>query len=286
MTEAQIMPTILEYEITPALTEDQVWSNDVAPALGDVAQNVFDIWQFAVTEMVNNAIDHSGGSKLTVRIHDEGEITKIVVKDNGVGIFRKIQAALNLIDERHAILELSKGKLTTDPEKHSGQGIFFTSRVMDKFAILSGSAYFSHNARRESDWIMENPDSEDGTVVIMRLHRGSSRTIKQVSDQFSSGEGADFTKTVVPVALAQYGRDKLVSRSQAKRILLRVDQFQTVIFDFTGVETIGQAFADQIFRVFARSHPHIQSFIMSANAEILQVVAAVAASEPNVHIAK
>jgi hypothetical protein len=70
------------------------------------------------------------------------------------------------------------------------------------------------------------------------------------------------------VKLAQYGEDKLISRSQAKRLVARVDQFKTVFFDFEGVETIGQAFADEIFRVFARSHPEIEVIAVKANPEV------------------
>ena len=91
----------------------------------------------------------------------------------------------------------------------------------------------------------------------MKLNNHSSRTCKAIFEQYTSGEDYGFTKTKVPVKLAQYGEDKLISRSQAKRLVARVDQFKTVYFDFEGVETIGQAFADEIFRVFAKSHPEI-----------------------------
>lgn len=46
----------------------------------------------------------------------------------------------------------------------------------------------------------------------------------------------------------------LDSRSQAKRLLARVDKFKKVIFDFDDVEPIGQAFADEVFCVFAKQH--------------------------------
>ncbi|MEW8623545.1 MAG: STAS-like domain-containing protein, partial [Candidatus Thiodiazotropha endolucinida] len=51
--------------------------------------------------------------------------------------------------------------------------------------------------------------------------------------------------------------EKLVSRSQAKRLLARIERFQYVIFDFEGVSAIGQAFADEIFRVYAQNHSDI-----------------------------
>ena len=56
-----------------------------------------------------------------------------------------------------------------------------------------------------------------------------------------------FNKTVVPVRLAQYGNDQLISRSQAKRVLARIDLFSTVLLDFEGVPAIGRAFADEVF---------------------------------------
>ena len=68
---------------------------------------------------------------------------------------------------------------------------------------------------------------------------------------------------MVPVRLALYEGERLVSRSQAKRILNRVERFRYVILDFEGVDTIGQAFADEVFRVFANRHPEIS--IMAAN---------------------
>ena len=114
-----------------------------------------EIWHYAFTEMVNNAIDHSGGSTIRVHIKRTAADTQIFVRDNGVGIFKKIQSALGLLDERHAILELSKGKLTTDPDRHTGQGIFFTSRMVDSFDLFSGGVYFNHEFGDDKDWIFE-----------------------------------------------------------------------------------------------------------------------------------
>lgn len=86
--------------------------------------------------MFNNAIDHSGGTAITVQINKTAISTEIIISDDGIGIFKKIQSEFDLLDERHAIFELSKGKLTTDPRNHSGEGIFFTSRMFDQFEIL------------------------------------------------------------------------------------------------------------------------------------------------------
>lgn len=260
------------YEITPDLAEDQAWSRDVAPVLGKLPRNVMDIWHFCFTEMFNNAIDHSGGSKISVGVASTAAYTQVVLMDNGVGIFKKIQAALNLLDERHAVLELAKGKLTTDPAKHTGQGIFFASRLVDSFRILSGDVVFTHEFGEEEDWIHEDPRTHEGTAVFMKLSNHSSRVDREIFEQYTSGEDYGFTKTVVPVRLAQYGEDKLISRSQAKRLLSRVELFRSVWFDFEGVETIGQAFADEIFRVFARSHPQIEFVPIHATSQVQQLI--------------
>jgi len=71
---------------------------------------------------------------------------------------------------------------------------------------------------------------------------------------------------------AQYGEDKLVSRSQAKRVLARVELFKKAIFNFEGVETIGQAFADEIFRVFPRQHPGTEVYSSRANSEVKRMI--------------
>ena len=139
------------YEITPALAEDLIWRADINTALGNMPSNVLDIWHYGFTEMFNNAIDHSEGAKITVYIRKTAVSTEMWVFDDGIGIFKKIQTTQNLLDERHAILELSKGKLTTDPKRHTGEGIFFTSRMFDSYGILSGGIYFAHEFGQPED---------------------------------------------------------------------------------------------------------------------------------------
>ena len=261
-----------EYELNDSLAEDLVWRFDVAPSLDQLPENVRDIWHYGFTEMFNNVIDHAEGSSVEVLLRKNAAVTELAIVDNGIGIFRKIQTELGLVDERHAILELSKGKLTTDPANHTGEGIFFTSRVLEAFDILSGGVYFSHKLGDAEDWILERARPESGTLVWMELNNHTSRTLKKVFDQFTSDDAFGFTKTVVPVRRAQYGDDKLVSRSQAKRFLAGLDRFKTVILDFTEVESIGQAFADEVFRVFASRHPELELMAIKANSAVKNMI--------------
>jgi len=239
------------------LSEDRVWREQIKPVVVDLPRNVLDIWHYAATEMINNAIDHSGSPQVRVLVRRNALDTEVEVIDEGEGIFLKIQRALDLPDPREAILELAKGKLTTAPSHHSGEGIFFTSRVMDLFEIDSHHLRFSHQPRGE-DRIDEHPADTPGTRVRMRLVNDSPKTLLAVFQQFTEGEDTDFARTVVPLRLAQHEGDKLVSRSQAKRVAFRFERFKKVELDFTGVEEIGQAFADELFRVYARSHPEIR----------------------------
>lgn len=260
-----------KYQISSELAEDMIWTNDLMPVFGEMPENIRDIWHYGFTEMFNNVIDHSGGFEVIVHIKKTALFTEMALLDNGVGIFKKIQTELGLLDERHAILELSKGKLTTDPKHHTGEGIFFTSRIFDSFDILSGGVYFNHTFGSPEDWIIER-EFESGTSVWMKLNNHSSRTCRKIFDQFSSGDDYGFTKTIVPVKLAQYGNDKLISRSQAKRVLARVELFQTVILDFSDVSTIGQAFADEIFRVFAQEHSNVKLMAIGQNSEVQRMI--------------
>lgn len=257
------------------LAEDRVWSSDVAPLLEGLPRNVIDICHHGLTEMVNNAIDHSEGRFLQIFLDRTEARVALMVADDGIGIFRKITRALELPDERLALLELSKGKLTTDPAKHSGEGIFFTSRMFDVFTIQSGGLMFDHDDAESRDVLAEVdlPGSSVGTAVVMEIAVPSARTTKEVFDQFSSGpDDYTFAKTIVPVRLARIGDENLVSRSQAKRLLRRVDRFSTVILDFEEVTTIGQAFADEVFRVFANEHPAIELIAIHAAPEVQQMI--------------
>ncbi len=228
--------------------------------------------------MVNNAIDHSGSDKIKVWCARNALYTQVWVSDDGEGIFNKIQKALQLYDPREAILELAKGKFTTDPENHSGEGIFFSSKVFDLFDIRSGSLHFMHDDGRD-DLLIERPKNAPGTLVVMRLMNNSKRTTKEIFDKFAAPEEYTFAKTIVPVKLGQYEGEKLVSRSQAKRLIFRFEKFRTVILDFTGVEEIGQAFSDEVFRVFQKAHPETRLVPVNMTAAVKDMVARAKAGE-------
>jgi anti-sigma regulatory factor (Ser/Thr protein kinase) len=271
------LKTIIDHsftlEVTPNLAEDVEWRQKIVPLMGDVSENVRDICHYGFTEMVNNVIDHSESAQATIGIRRTARSIHLVVFDGGIGIFNKLQRAFGLDDPRHVLLELSKGKLTSDPDRHTGEGIFFTSRMFDEFTINSGTMLFKRFNKRDDEWLIdvkEHP-SVDGTVIVMMIHPQASHTTKEIFERFSDDDYG-FSRTHVPIQMALYEGDKLISRSQARRILARVERFNEVLLDFRGVTEIGQAFADEIFRVFHREHPEIVLGTMFTNPEIDRMI--------------
>ena len=268
-------------ELSAGLAEDVVWRYRVMPFIKNVKQNVIDICQYCFTEMLNNAIDHSASKNALISYTQTHNKIVMWVIDHGVGIFEKIKKDFNLADPRAALLELSKGKLTSDKVNHSGQGIFFTSRMLDEFNIRSGYLFYTRERLKDDEWLIETEDKpkyEVGTAIMMEIMISTERTTREVFDKY---QGADlsFRKAHVPVKLGKYPGEQLVSRSQAKRVLARFDNFTEVILDFNGVPDIGQAFADEIFRVFKNAHPDIAIFAINISPEIEKMITFVQAHD-------
>ena len=263
----------MSYQVA-GLQEDVVWINLVLPLLEGVPHEVIRIIDYGFTEMLNNVIDHSESEQVKVVIVRYAMNTEIEIADRGVGIFNKIQNVLGLDDPRHALLELSKGKLTTDPDSHTGEGIFFSSRMFDSFSILSGEIGFLQSLDEEG-WVMDTPkDSHvDGTYVLMEISDQVTHTVQQVFEKYSPGdEDFTFDRTHVALRLAKHEGESLVSRSQAKRLMARVDQFKEVILDFSDIDYIGPSFADEIFRVFVNQHPEVTLIPLETSPQVKRTI--------------
>ena len=263
-------------EITRLSSEDTIWRFRVLPHMADVPQNVVDVCQYGFTEIFNNVIDHSLSDTAVVSYEQTYTNITMSVLDEGVGIFQKIQNDFNLPDARSALLELSKGKLTSDERRHAGQGIFFTSRMFDEFRIRSGDLFYTRTRHDDDDddWIIETGDTLEpqiGTFVKMKIKTSATWTPREIFNKYQ-GDDIGFRKTHVPIKLGQYPGEQLVSRSQAKRVLARFDQFNEVMLDFKSVDDIGQPFADEIFRVFPLNHPNTELLVMNTNENVQKMI--------------
>jgi len=256
------------YNNDGTLTEESVWEKDIKKHFAGAAQNIWRMWTYGFLEMFNNAIEHSKGKKINVIVSENKIYTAIAIYDDGIGIFKNIKTIFNLLDEKDAILELVKGKRTTDTKRHSGQGIFFTSKMFDNFYIKSNGITF--NSKPETECKLDIGKQKYSTYLYMQLANNSVKTSKEIFDEFSTEIPGDFDKTTVPIRFAN--STDLVSRSQARRVLSGLELFLEVNLDFKDIEYIGQAFADEIFRVFPNMHPGITISAINTNDDVQSMI--------------
>ena len=255
--------------------EDIIYAKYIKKYIEKLPDNVKQIWQYSFMEMMNNAIDHSQAEKVFILIAQNYMNTTIAIYDEGIGIFKKIKDYYNYDSLDDAVNELFKGKLTTDTKNHSGEGIFFTSRILDDFLALSDGKIFSHNKYEDIAQDIKEIDSlkewanQRGTVIFMRLSNYSKKVLKEVFDMFADIDGG-FIKTRIPIK--NIYETYPVSRSQAKRLYNRFDKFQEIELDFSGIEEIGQGFAHELFVVFTREHPNVKLSPLNISKEVEKMI--------------
>lgn len=263
------------------IAEHELWQEWLAPRLADCSENVRDICHYGFTEMMNNVIDHSGSPQVALTYQRSLATVRMAVVDFGVGIFQKLQHDLGFEGKRDAVFELCKGKLTTDPARHTGEGIFFTSRMFDVFMLSSDELCLGRYWGGRDTLLEDVGAAEPGTSVTMTIALRSDRQMKDIFDHYTATkEDFGFAKTVILVNLARTGTEQLVSRSQARRLLARFKQFKEIILDFAGVEIIGPAFADEIFRVFRSENPNYRVTWMNTSAAVDRMIKKAHAVEP------
>ena len=236
------------------------------------AENIKSIFDYAFSEMLNNAIEHSHSQNISVSVFVAGRTASsepsqfsFIVRDMGIGAFRNLMKKRGLSSELEAMQDVLKGKVTTAPEAHSGQGIFFTSKAADRFSLRSYGWEMRIDNTIPDIFFLEDTNPIVGTEVRFDIAYRSGRHLIDVFRAFESEDGSqDFDRTEIHVRLFTHGTVHM-SRSQARRILVGLENFKRVTLDFDRVPTIGQAFADEIFRVFRLRHPTIRINATNAN---------------------
>ena len=211
---------------------------------------------YAASEILNNAVDHSRGRtvEVTVRFERAGA-TVVTVRDDGVGVFRRVCEDFGYATPHDAIVQLEKGRPTSDPSRHSGEGLFFSSKAVSRFRLESqGTAWIVDNQVGDSG--IAPSEVRRGTRVQLEVVPGHVPRLEQMFAAYTDPESLRFTRTRSTIKLAGLGK-LLVSRSEAKRLVARLADFQHVTLDFSGVEVVGQGFCDEVFRVFVRAHPAV-----------------------------
>jgi anti-sigma regulatory factor (Ser/Thr protein kinase) len=252
------------------LQESEVYDRvAISLNLSQLRPNVESIVHYAFTEILNNAIDHSTADRCNVEVRLDAGKLSFTIGDRGIGAFKSIADKYDLPDEQAAMIELVKGKTTTMPEAHTGEGIFFVSKVADRFFLRSHRIQLEWN-RALHDVFVSTPKFKKGTFVRFEIQRDSRTKLENVFEKFAP-EAYDykFQKTRVQVKLLQ---KEYVSRSEAKRLTFNLHKFSEVELDMVNVRNVGQGFTDEVFRVFASEYPDVRIRTVNASKNIAAMI--------------
>lgn len=230
-----------------------------------IAKNIESIASYAFTEMLNNAIEHSRSQNIIAKIEKNADSIQFEINDQGIGIFNNITQKKKLKNHLEAIQDLLKGKQSTAPKEHSGEGIFFTSKAADVLTVQSSQKRLIFN-NIINDIFIHDVKNTPGTRISFKISLTSKQNLDEIFKKYSVGL-YDFGRTKIVVKLFAIDTD-YISRSQARRIISGLEKFQQIILDFKGVKTIGQAFVDEIFRVWQSRFPQIKISRQNANENI------------------
>jgi len=255
----------------PFLGEDYVWKKvlDEYVSFLSPSKNAFKILSFAFTEMLNNSLEHSKTNKIDIVAKKVGPKFFCSIRDFGIGAFANVKDKFGFQTEFDAINFILKGKQTTDPKNHTGQGVFFTSKIVDEFVLQSHELKLKINNSND-EYGVEKEKNISGTAIEFSLNLHSKKDIGKIFGKFTDKEFV-FDKTEIKIKLYELQTD-FVSRSMAKRLLMGLEKFTVILLDFEGVDFIGQGFADEIFRVWQRQHPQIKIAYENVSKDILFMI--------------
>ena len=255
------------FSITPELKEDQIFHEKISIYLDNLAPEIREICEYGFSQIMNNIISHSKGETCQIYIlRNVGKFSFRIV-DDGVGVLSKVAKHFSLENERHAVLELSKGKITTDPSHHTGDGLFFVSRLFDRFILESSGLAWKHNLKN-GKWSVTPVNRKKGTSVFLEINTLSNKSLKNMMKEYSANGRMIFNRTCIPVLLSKLDSEHLFSRSQAKRLTQNLDGYKNICFDFTGLDMVSHSFADEVFRVYQKEKPHQKLEWKNSNIEL------------------
>jgi anti-sigma regulatory factor (Ser/Thr protein kinase) len=182
-----VLRQVVQRYALAGLAEDLPWRRDFAPSFA-LAPDVVRLAQHVFIELVNNAIDHSGGTSVTVSMRQTALHLQLLVSDDGVGLFERVEQAHAIADPALAMFELAKGRLTSQPEGHAGRGLFYAARAADVFDLHANRNGYQHRGLEGRGWLRTRAAADRGTTVFVGIALDSPRTLDEVM-RSASAEG-------------------------------------------------------------------------------------------------
>lgn len=195
----------------------------------------------------------SGSSTVDIRVLRSQDRVVIDIADHGEGIFAHLRRELGVESTLEAAQRLTLGKVTTMPERHTGEGIFFSSRAVQVFTLEANELRWTADNERD-DWALGEVAPRRGTLVRVEVDAVRAAPPAEVFRRYTDDADLAFSTTETVIKLFEFGT-RFVSRSEAKRITAGLEPFRRVIVDFAGVDEVGQGFVDELFRVWTADNP-------------------------------
>ena len=217
----------------------------ILPHIELLPKNIYEIFEYSAGSLINNIVDHAKATSVYFKIFINHEEAHLVLTDNGVGLFENIYKGLSLSSTQMAAMEIAKGNVTTDPDRHSGDELNTIIHLFDKAIIDSANKslrYFNNN----NCWEINPSRHQNGTRIHLQINPNSDRTCADVFHRIFKKEKK---KIRIPLNLLNMSEKKIVnSRSYAENILRNIDNYKKIEFDFNKIDLISPAFADELAR--------------------------------------
>ena len=223
----------------------EVTQKQILIHLESLSKNIFQICEYSIEALVNNIVDHANASSLYVKLFLTYSDFHIIISDNGSGLFENIKSKLDLPTIQSAAIEIAKGKITTSPLHHSGDALHTIFHLFD-WVKIDSSGYGMIFDNKNKIWKIDYSKQEHGTRVHLQINPNSNRTIEKVFQNLFNKEEQSIQ---IPISLLKEpNKNSLHSNSHAKSIFWNINYLNAIKFDFSHIDLIGPAFADELVR--------------------------------------
>ena len=235
------------------ISEDRVWQEllSLHPVLGRLSVPARELFRIRLHRDAQQRHRALAGREVEVCFSQASDDTlSFEIQDDGVGLFQSLRRSLRLGSVEEAVKKLSQSRLPPLPDGRVAAGLFFSSRAARRFEVDSnGFRWMVDNQSGSTAAASAGP--RKGTRVRFQGELQPRRTLAELFARYSEHTIVHKTRVVVTLGTS------FISRKEAQRLLAPLERFHTVVLDFKDVKEIGQGFADEVFRVWPSSHPHV-----------------------------